>query len=65
MDISDSEWFKQEDPLMKGAYYTVQAVIGERDKGNPEAYSQLLDLLREFSQRRWDILTLGELFGKE
>ena len=65
MDISNSEWFKQEDPLVQGAYHTVQAVIEERDKGNPEPYHQLLDLLMEFATRRRDILVLGELFGKE
>ena len=49
-------WLALQDPLMQGAYYTVKGVIVEKEEGNPEAYFELLHLLKDFSVRKCDVL---------
>ena len=63
--MKESEWIKQQDPLVQGAYYTTQGVVEEREGGNSEPYYELTEILVEFAKRRLGILKLDNLFGKE
>ena len=63
--MKGSEWIKQQDPLMQGAYHTIEGVIEEKESGNSGPYHELTEILLKFAKGRLGVMKLDNLFGKE